>query len=151
MPGRWLEDVYRGRQKFWAVKGGPLKILAKSQKGGHENYIANMSYLKQKRLLSMIFVKPCISNHCIINEYFHESLGIFFFSWKNFHVLLGYLLSENIICSLEICHPIWYKRGSRKITAKRPAGVLKNFSGEMEGLWKIFIINRNIFWPPTRY
>ena len=27
MPGRGLEDIERGHQNFWAVKGGTLKIL----------------------------------------------------------------------------------------------------------------------------
>ena len=61
---------------------------------------------------------------------------------------LRHLLSENIICCLEICYQIWYSGGPRKIAAKR-TGVPENFSDEMEGLWNIFIINNYIFWPPT--
>ena len=72
MPGRGTEHIYRGRQKFWDVKEGATKNL-KSEKRGHENHTANLSYLKRKLLLSMIFVKPCISPQSIINEYFHHS------------------------------------------------------------------------------
>ena len=54
---------------------GATKDL-KSEKGGHENYKANLnlSYVKRKLLPSMIFVKPCIYSHSITkNEYYHVS------------------------------------------------------------------------------
>ena len=78
MPGRGAGRNLEGLPKILGCERGAAKKL-KSDKGDHENYKANLSYLKRKLLPSTIFVKPCISPYIIINEYFHESLGTTFF------------------------------------------------------------------------
>ena len=73
MPDRGL-GIFGGAPKILGRERGLTKNRI-SEKGGHGNYKANMSYLKRKPLPSTIFVKPHISPRSIINEYFREPLG----------------------------------------------------------------------------